>query len=148
MRSVTSREARRKLGRVPSFLSSFCESLEIFISFSRPSLRESLKVMLHETIRNDDFERNTALQHCCDIVSNGYNIVPALRLCAALKEVTPSTDSKMIKLLAFDDLHFVLATTTVSQKLIVEWRRLSPFPAKMTLVHAWVILSIEKISFS
>ena len=34
------------------------------------------KVMLHETIRNDDFLRNTALQHCCDIVLNGYNIVP------------------------------------------------------------------------
>ena len=34
--------------------------------------------MLHETIRNDYFCRNTALQHCCDIVSNGYNIVPIL----------------------------------------------------------------------
>ena len=27
---------------------------------------------------NEDFKRNTALQHCCDIVSNGHNIVPAL----------------------------------------------------------------------
>ena len=43
--------------------------------------------MLHETIRNDDFYRNTELQHCCDIVSNGYNIVPTLQRCAALKIV-------------------------------------------------------------
>ena len=35
-----------------------------------------LMVLIHETIRNDDFERNTALQHCCDIVSDGYNIAP------------------------------------------------------------------------
>ena len=44
-----------------------------------------LKVMLHETIRNDDFQRNTALQHCCNIVSNGYNIVPTLQRSVALK---------------------------------------------------------------
>ena len=41
--------------------------------------------MLHETIRNDDFLRNTALQHCYDIVSNGYNIVPALQRRVAQK---------------------------------------------------------------
>ena len=34
----------------------------------------SVKVMLPWTIRNDDFNRNTALQDCCDIVLNGYNI--------------------------------------------------------------------------
>ena len=34
----------------------------------------SVKVMLPGTIRNDDFNRNTALQHCCDIVLNGYSI--------------------------------------------------------------------------
>ena len=34
----------------------------------------SVKVMLPWTIRNDDFNRTTALQHCCDIVLNGYNI--------------------------------------------------------------------------
>ena len=44
-------------------------------------------VMLHETIRNDDFLRDTALQHCRDIVSNGYNIVTALQPCGALKIV-------------------------------------------------------------
>ena len=46
-----------------------------------------LKVMYHETIRNDDVWRNTALQHCCEIVSNGYNIVSASQRCAALKIV-------------------------------------------------------------
>ena len=43
--------------------------------------------MLHKTIRNDDFYRNTGLQHCCDIVSNSYNIVPIMRRCVALKIV-------------------------------------------------------------
>ena len=36
------------------------------------------KMMLHKTIRNDDFYRNPALQHCFDIAWNGYNIVPTL----------------------------------------------------------------------
>ena len=31
--------------------------------------------------------RNTALQHCCHIFSNGYNIVPALQRRVALKIV-------------------------------------------------------------
>ena len=41
--------------------------------------------MLHETIRKDDFQRNTALQHCCDIVSKSYNGVPPLQRWVALK---------------------------------------------------------------
>ena len=45
-----------------------------------------LKMMLHETVRNDDFQRNTALQHCCDIVLNIY-IFPTLQRCVALKIV-------------------------------------------------------------
>ena len=46
-----------------------------------------VKMMLHKT-RNDDFQRNAALQHCCsDIVSNGYNIVPTSQRCVALKIV-------------------------------------------------------------
>ena len=55
----------------------------------KPSERlwESLEAMLHETISNDDFHRNTASQHCCHIVSNGYNIAPALQPCLALKIV-------------------------------------------------------------
>ena len=43
--------------------------------------------MLHGTIRNDDIWRNTALQHWCDIVLNGCNIVPTLLRCVALKIV-------------------------------------------------------------
>ena len=43
--------------------------------------------MLHKTIRIDDFYRNTGSQHCCDIVSNSYNIVPIMRRCVALKIV-------------------------------------------------------------
>ena len=45
--------------------------------------------MLHGTICNDDFQRKTALQHCCDFVSNGCNIVPTLQgcTCVALKIV-------------------------------------------------------------
>ena len=36
---------------------------------------------------NEDFKRNTALQHCCDIGLNGYYIVPTLERCIALKIV-------------------------------------------------------------
>ena len=45
--------------------------------------------MLHGTICNDDFQRKTALEHCCDFVSNGCNIVPTLQgcTCVALKIV-------------------------------------------------------------
>ena len=43
--------------------------------------------MLHETIRNDDLQRNTALQHCCHIVQNCYHIVPALQRCVTLRIV-------------------------------------------------------------
>ena len=47
-----------------------------------------LKVMVHETIRNDYLQRNTALQHCCDIVLKIiYNIFPTLQRCVALKIV-------------------------------------------------------------
>ena len=42
---------------------------------------------LHGTIRNDDFYRNTTLQHCCGIVLNGYNNVPKLLRCVTLKIV-------------------------------------------------------------
>ena len=48
---------------------------------------DRITVMFHETIGNDDFKRNTVLQHCCDIVLNVYNIVPVLKLCVALKIV-------------------------------------------------------------
>ena len=38
------------------------------------------EVTLHETIHYDEFWRNTALQHCCDIVLNCSNIAT---LCSA-----------------------------------------------------------------
>ena len=47
----------------------------------------SLKVMLHETIRNDYFLYKTSFQHCRYIVSNGCNIVPTLLRCDAQKIV-------------------------------------------------------------
>ena len=45
------------------------------------------KVMLRGRIRNDDFKRNAALQHFCDVASNGCNVVPILLSCVALKIV-------------------------------------------------------------
>ena len=44
----------------------------------------SFKVILQETIRNDDLWHNRALQHCWDIVLNACNIVPTLQRCVAL----------------------------------------------------------------
>ena len=37
-----------------------------------------LKVMLHETIRTDDFLRNFAFHYRCNVASNCYNVVPTL----------------------------------------------------------------------
>ena len=45
-----------------------------WVKFSLPSL---LKVMLHGTIRNDDFLRNTALQ-CCNHLNQFRNNVAKL----------------------------------------------------------------------
>ena len=41
--------------------------------------RRCSKLMLHGTICNNDFQRNTALRHCCNILLNGRNIVPILQ---------------------------------------------------------------------
>ena len=41
--------------------------------------------MFHGTVRNSDFQCNTALQNCCDIVSNGYNIILTLQRCVVLR---------------------------------------------------------------
>ena len=46
-----------------------------------------LKVMLHGTLRSDNFQRTIALQHCCYIASNGCNVVPTSQRCVALKIV-------------------------------------------------------------
>ena len=52
-----------------------------------------------------------------------------------LKEVKPSSDPKVIRLQTFDNL-IISVTTAFLLKPVVESRRLSRFPAKMTLVHA------------
>ena len=68
-------------------------------------------------------------------------------------KVTPSPDGKMIKGYALSGWQndktsniwlIVSATSTFSLKLVVEWRRLPRFPAKMALVYARALLSIEK----
>ena len=72
-----------------------------------------------------------------------------LALLPLVKEVAPSPDRKMIKLLTFDNLFSPLwLRHKFSLKLVVEWRWLPRFPAKMALVHAQALLSIEKISYS
>ena len=83
--------------KIATILNDFNQSLERKKNFSsrvyglkkEPSHQEilCLKVMLHGTIRNNDFKRNTALHHCGDIVANGCNFVPTLQLCVALKIV-------------------------------------------------------------
>ena len=47
----------------------------------------SQELMLHQTVLHDDYSRNTVLQHCCDIDSNGCNIVPTLQRCVVQKIV-------------------------------------------------------------
>ena len=65
-----------------------------------------------------------------------------LVLLSLLKEVKPSPDSKMIKLLTSDNLFPPL------RPLVVDWRPLPRFPSKMTLPHARALLTIEKISYT
>ena len=54
------------------------------------------KMMLHGTIRNDDFQRNTALQHCCDIEWNGCNVVPTFQRCVALKMTKITVANRLV----------------------------------------------------
>ena len=54
---------------------------QLFLESLLETRRSAIKVMLHATICNDDFQHNTALQHCCDIVLNSYNIVPTFQRC-------------------------------------------------------------------
>ena len=84
---------RAKRGRQPSVTRvAICVSRVLLVVYKEKEnhflvLLSSIKVTLHETIRNDDFLRNTTLQHCCDIVSNGHNIVPTLQRCVVPKIV-------------------------------------------------------------
>lgn len=68
-----------------------------------------------------------------------------LVLSSLLKEVKPSTNRTLIKLLTFDKLFRPLDSFLLK---LVEGRRLSCFPAKMTLAHACGLLGMEKISSS
>ena len=47
----------------------------------------TLKVMLHETIRNGDFKRNTALQSWNNVATIRFNVATMLLRCVALKIV-------------------------------------------------------------
>ena len=49
-----------------------------------------------------------------------------------LREVKPSQEHVMIKLLPFENLFFFLANTTFSSKPVTERQRLWRFPAKLT----------------
>ena len=51
-----------------------------------------LKVTLHETIRNDDFKRKKASQHCRDTVSNGCNVVPNPKTAVFKNKIDPGPD--------------------------------------------------------
>ena len=55
-----------------------------------------LKVMLHETIRNDDFKRNTALQHCFKWLQHCSNMATLCcaknRPCESSRVTSPQKD--------------------------------------------------------
>ena len=82
------------------------------------------KVMLHKTIRNDESSRSTALHHCCDIVSNGCNIVPILQRCVALKSslrivpcnITLSVHHNLARALVF--MHHVIILSQILRTLL------------------------------
>ena len=73
---------RAFIGNWTSLNSALIEPYSVLLS--------SLKMMIHETIRNEDFLANTVLQHRCDIISNGYNNVPILQRCVVQKIVVAS----------------------------------------------------------
>ena len=53
---------------------SYCQTHDWASSFIQ-QLHCGAKVVLHETIRNDDIQHNTTLQHRCDIVTNSQGLV-------------------------------------------------------------------------
>ena len=76
--------------RATSLFNSFCYNVTRQVARFLLLVFPYLQVMLDKTICNDDFQGNTALQHCCDVVSNCYNIVPTMQRCVALKIVVPN----------------------------------------------------------
>ena len=61
--------------------------LVLLMNVNRCQTWNDMQLKVTVTIPNNDFSRNTASQHCCDIVSNGCNIVPILERYVALKIV-------------------------------------------------------------
>ena len=47
----------------------------------------SFKMMFHGTVSSDDFQHNSVLQHCCNIESDGCNVVPTFQSCVVLKAI-------------------------------------------------------------
>ena len=69
------------------------------------------KVMLHvegTTICNDDFQWDTALQHCCNHVLNSCNIDPTLQRCTCVAPSSLRIVSWNITLKKKDDEIFFL----------------------------------------
>ena len=69
------------------------------------------KVMLHvegTTICNDDFQWDTALQHCCNHVLNSCNIDPTLQRCTSVAQSSLRIVSWNITLKKKDDEIFFL----------------------------------------
>ena len=54
---------------------------------ARETIQNSLKVMLHGTIRNDDFYRNTALQYWNNVVTIRNNVATMFQRYVVLKIV-------------------------------------------------------------
>ena len=105
-----------------------------------PALKRIVKMMLLETIRNDDFQRNTALQHCSDVVLNGSNIVPAIStLCSAKNS---SCESSRLTSPYNDDGYYVFPPKSrwlthvhslVLRKSLPRWKGLS-----LLLTYSWI----------
>ena len=73
----------------PSSISAI-DILSTFLRANRLEILDRIVTWIHvnesySNVTRDDLQK--ALQHCCDIVSNGYNIVPTLQRCVAVKIV-------------------------------------------------------------
>ena len=60
---------------------------QVYATVIKGLFSQEFKMMLHEKTRNDDFQHNAKLQHCCNIVSNSSSVVPTLQRFVPLKIV-------------------------------------------------------------
>ena len=74
---------------------------------NRENTYKILMVMLDGTILNDDFQRNTALQHCYYMVSNGCNIVPTFDACTCVALKIVVANRPMKHHLKLTSMHFL-----------------------------------------